>query len=640
MKILDVDGFQHGIKEIEETLSSQRDQVEQIERAVQDVVNLDDAFKGEGGNAIRDFYRSQHLPMLEQYQLFLSDYQSIIRQMKEALDHVEPSPDGFMRQSFLDNEVEEGLHRARQITVELTEEANATIRSVSDIVSVPRIQDWSFLQQVTHAQEEKERSLRKLHEFDHTQTATLSSLEEQVHTMTQQIAQLQTVFQKGKLGIIEKKTHQGDSSFLSKLSEFTSVMAKNKLSEFLGTVEGALFAIVDIVSGLVDTLIALFTDPIGFFKGIIHTVLHPIDTAKYIWKDLKQSFEEEVVNGDVRSRARYFSYAGTYIAASIFGAKGVDKVGKMGKTGKMSSKTDVPYNVMTTAKIKSFIHNGVKSTFGKVEDTAHQLLSSRTGKRALGLNAFSGHLQELFRKTRNVLNPKKVKSVMEKTYQKVVTGPVSRVAQSEAFSRMGKVLLNEDGHVVVSGKDGVLQVEKVNDGSKITETAGENSKGSIDSQNIAAFIEGNKKFDDVLDDYAKMYAEKINSNEPWSWGEDILGAENLSLKQKRLIKEQAISNSHIPQVLVNKVEGIRYGFADFVGAGLVEETVHLPVELWKLSDKKQFTWLDQQIGGHRKGMTWHHTEIPGKMELVPYGIHNITLHNGGRTTGMWADAPR
>ncbi|WP_062052580.1 HNH endonuclease [Bacillus sp. JCM 19034] len=29
-----------------------------------------------------------------------------------------------------------------------------------------------------------------------------------------------------------------------------------------------------------------------------------------------------------------------------------------------------------------------------------------------------------------------------------------------------------------------------------------------------------------------------------------------------------------------------------------------------------------------------------KMELVPFGIHNITPHNGGRTKGMWADAPR
>ncbi|WP_412676176.1 HNH endonuclease [Bacillus paramycoides] len=27
------------------------------------------------------------------------------------------------------------------------------------------------------------------------------------------------------------------------------------------------------------------------------------------------------------------------------------------------------------------------------------------------------------------------------------------------------------------------------------------------------------------------------------------------------------------------------------------------------------------------------------MELVPFGIHNITKHNGERTKGMWSDAP-
>ncbi|MDD9148965.1 HNH endonuclease [Sporolactobacillus sp. CQH2019] len=32
--------------------------------------------------------------------------------------------------------------------------------------------------------------------------------------------------------------------------------------------------------------------------------------------------------------------------------------------------------------------------------------------------------------------------------------------------------------------------------------------------------------------------------------------------------------------------------------------------------------------------------MPGRMELVPFGIHNITPHNGGRTIGMWANAPR
>ncbi|RIW28968.1 hypothetical protein D3H55_20315 [Bacillus salacetis] len=272
--------------------------------------------------------------------------------------------------------------------------------------------------------------------------------------MMQEITQLQTVFQKGKLGIIEKdnKISIEELSFQSTLSEFASAWMSQKFSQFLGTLEGGFFAIVDIVSGLADSLIALFTDPIGFFKGTLNTVLHPIDTAKYIWKGLEQSYEEEVVNGDVRSGSRYFSYAVTYIAASIFGAKGVDKVSKLSKAGKMNSKPDVPYNVMTTAKIKTFIKNGVKSTFGKVEDTVHNLLSSRSGIRAMELNRLSTHLQDLFRKTRNVLNPDKIKTAIDKTYQKVAAGPISKAVQSGVFSRIGRVLLNEQGHVVIPGK--------------------------------------------------------------------------------------------------------------------------------------------------------------------------------------------
>lgn len=96
----------------------------------------------------------------------------------------------------------------------------------------------------------------------------------------------------------------------------------------------------------------------------------------------------------------------------------------------------------------------------------------------------------------------------------------------------------------------------------------------------------------------------------------------------------------IPDIKVTKVEGMRYGFADFESAGVVKETQYLPENMWKMSDAEQFKWLDEQIGGTVDGYTWHHTEIPGKMQLVPTGIHNITTHNGGRTAGMWADAPR
>ncbi|OZQ57967.1 hypothetical protein CA600_30570 [Paenibacillus sp. VTT E-133280] len=159
-------------------------------------------------------------------------------------------------------------------------------------------------------------------------------------------------------------------------------------------------------------------------------------------------------------------------------------------------------------------------------------------------------------------------------------------------------------------------------------------------KNIDDFVNGIKKFEDVLDDYAHFYQETVDLNKKWSWNEDIIGGGNLTVGQKKLIKERAIEKSLIPEIKVTKVNGMKYGFADFKGAGVVQETVSLPKEFWLLKDKEQFEWLDKQIGGHREGMTWHHTELPGQMELVPYGIHNITPHNGGRTTGMWADAPR
>lgn len=162
----------------------------------------------------------------------------------------------------------------------------------------------------------------------------------------------------------------------------------------------------------------------------------------------------------------------------------------------------------------------------------------------------------------------------------------------------------------------------------------------VNLNNIDDFINGSKSFIDVIDDYAIVYRKHVDSNRPWSWGDNIPGGAILSSFQKRKVKEMAISQNYIPEIIVNKVEGMRYGFADFANAGIVKETVYLPEEFWELSDKKQFKWLNEQISGAKERMTWYHTEVPGKMELVPFGIHNITPHNGGRTKAMWADAPR
>ena len=119
-----------------------------------------------------------------------------------------------------------------------------------------------------------------------------------------------------------------------------------------------------------------------------------------------------------------------------------------------------------------------------------------------------------------------------------------------------------------------------------------------------------------------------------------MGGESLGRAEKRRIKRNAEALNLIPIITVTKAEGLRYGLADFNEAREVTVAVALPVELWHKSDAEQFAWLDQHIGGKVRGYSWHHSEFPGVMQLVPYGLHQITIHNGGRSSGMWADAPR
>jgi A nuclease of the HNH/ENDO VII superfamily with conserved WHH len=133
------------------------------------------------------------------------------------------------------------------------------------------------------------------------------------------------------------------------------------------------------------------------------------------------------------------------------------------------------------------------------------------------------------------------------------------------------------------------------------------------------------------------YARAVLSNRPWSWVTDIPGGADLTAAQRAAIRQNALAQGLIPKVPVKP--GTE--FPDFEAAGLVKRVDTLPQFLWTAPDRDQFRWLDDRIpDGRPVGMTWHHSEIPGRMELVPFGPHNVTPHIGGRSPGMWADAPR
>jgi hypothetical protein len=130
----------------------------------------------------------------------------------------------------------------------------------------------------------------------------------------------------------------------------------------------------------------------------------------------------------------------------------------------------------------------------------------------------------------------------------------------------------------------------------------------------------------------RLYVEAVKSNRPFSWND--IGLSGLDAVEREVVRMRAIEVGLIPRIPVDP----RTSHADFSSV-LIEERV-LPEHLWLSSDDVQFRYLDDLIGGHIDGTTWHHHELPGWMQLLPFGVHNLWGHRGGRSPSGWADAPR
>ncbi|MET3506533.1 LXG domain-containing protein [Halalkalibacter oceani] len=194
MKTLDVDALHNGIDQVIETLSSQKEQLQQVKLNIQAVIHLDDSFTGSGGGAIRSFYQDCHLPFLAFFQAFAVEYESVLGRMKAALQALEPAQEGFIRQSYLEQEVSQGIEQLKTVTMSLTNDANQAIRRVRDIVALPDVNDEPVLLEAGRAKRHMEDTVEQLYHFDQQQTEALTSVGKDIQLMTQYVKQVEAIF--------------------------------------------------------------------------------------------------------------------------------------------------------------------------------------------------------------------------------------------------------------------------------------------------------------------------------------------------------------------------------------------------------------------------------------------------------------
>ena len=201
MKVLDVESLVSGIEATVKGIDDQQENITQVSKHVNDVISLDEAFAGKGAEAIKSFYQDCHVPFLLYYSEFLKKYRRVLKEADEAYPTVEPNKKGFVRESFLDGELKEGLQKVKHTTIDLIDDVNTLTAKVDDIVNLPKLRDDNVIIGVEDSQKKIEKTIENLNTFDEEQTKALKEVEEELGLLIAYVKELESKFKSGKVSI-------------------------------------------------------------------------------------------------------------------------------------------------------------------------------------------------------------------------------------------------------------------------------------------------------------------------------------------------------------------------------------------------------------------------------------------------------
>lgn len=199
--MLDVAELVSGLDATLQELEKQINNIQNIKASVNDIISIGDSLKGDGGDAIRSFYEECHIPFLSFYQSLLEDYQRVIKDLYNTLYSFEPASNAVIRENYLQSNLKQGLNKLKALTSDLTSESNELIHSVSDILHLPNISEYSFLSNVSMAENELDKTIEKLNEFDNEQSKALNGIVDDSETALSYVKQVESMFRSKNLSV-------------------------------------------------------------------------------------------------------------------------------------------------------------------------------------------------------------------------------------------------------------------------------------------------------------------------------------------------------------------------------------------------------------------------------------------------------
>jgi hypothetical protein len=249
MKVLKVSEVSHEINQLIRQKQQEKEQILAVRDAVNKIIHLDDALKGEGGEAIKEHFATLHIPAILLLHQFLHQYLDILKDILTRIEHFETN-NGFISEQFIETEVKTNLNQLENFTEETVNSINQYFFDVADLVHGIPVQILSFQNSMISAKNHAHITVDALAQLDENISHSLTSMQEQlaeIRSFTQklhewtkggvflskeQIKEIENyisetdTFKKMIDEAIELSVQEGDSTFVGAVADWLDSLGK------------------------------------------------------------------------------------------------------------------------------------------------------------------------------------------------------------------------------------------------------------------------------------------------------------------------------------------------------------------------------------------------------------------------------